>query len=508
MKRVLSLLLLVPFLTVQAWALRGGPYDGLNGRSLSALAGMYGVVLTGNVELNEAGRPKDPTKPEEDPVNPETTGVMVMSIPGSGMASGRILIFAQGLMYLGNAQGIVDQRSGKIALVSQVSHYVSRVATNGLTTQSGIAVDAILSGKMDLALSLDYISGLIEVAGGAKYFRYDPLLARVVLDTNTSSAVNNAVSNQNKNENQVSSLNSTAGQGATASQNKNQNQVASENANAVQSATAAQNKNQNQVASENANANQTATATQNKNQNQVASENANASQTATATQSAATNTAATNSIDSSLVSSTTNTIANPDGSSTTNSESTGTSSNSLSGSTTNTNSISGDSRNSDLTKGSSVTAGSLQASTVTQASDLAKGSSVTAGSLQASTVTQVSDLAKGSTVTAGSVQTSIVTEASDLAKGSTVTAGTATTVGTTQNATNTITTTKYDIAAVRQAPVARSFMTLAATGVRQDTTASPLAPFTPPTEATSFQIEVALPPNGGANGGAAPQPGN
>ena len=464
MKRVLSLLLLVPFLTVQAWALRGGPYDGLKGRSLSALAGMYGVVLTGNVELNEAGRPKDPTKPEEDPVNPETTGVMVMSIPGSGMASGRILIFAQGLMYLGNAQGIVDQRSGKIALVSQVSHYVSRVATNGLTTQSGIAVDAILSGKMDLALSLDYISGLIEVAGGAKYFRYDPLLARVVLDTNTSSAVNNAVSNQNKNENQVSSLNSTAGQGATASQNKNQNQVASENANAVQSATAAQNKNQNQVASENANANQTATATQG----------------------AATNTAATNSIDSSLVSSTTNTTANPDGSSTTNSESTGTTSNSLSGSTTNTNSVSADSRNSDLTKGSSVTAGSVQASTVTQ----------------------VSDLAKRSSVTAGSVQTSVVTEASDLAKGSTVTAGTATTVGTTQNATNTITTTKYDIAAVRQAPVARSFMTLAATGVRQDTTASPLAPFTPPTEATSFQIEVALPPNGGANGGAAPQPGN
>jgi hypothetical protein len=464
MKRVLSLLLLVPFLTVQAWALRGGPYDGLNGRSLSALAGMYGVVLTGNVELNEAGLPKDPTKPEEDPVNPETTGVMVMSIPGSGMASGRILIFAQGLMYLGNAQGIVDQRSGKIALVSQVSHYVSRVATNGLTTQSGIAVDAILSGKMDLALSLDYISGLIEVAGGAKYFRYDPLLAKVVLDTNTSSAVNNAVSNQNKNENQVSSLNSTAGQGATATQNKNQNQVASENANASQSATAAQNKNQ----------------------NQVASENANASQTATATQGAATNTAATNSIDSSLVSSTTNTTANPDGSSTTNSESTSTTSNSLSGSTTNTNSVSADSRNSDLTKGSSVTAGSVQASTVTQ----------------------VSDLAKGSSVTAGSVQTSVVTEASDLAKGSTVTAGTATTVGTTQNATNTITTTKYDVAAVRQAPVARSFMTLAATGVRQDTTALPLAPFTPPTEATSFQIEVALPPNGGANGGAAPQPGN
>jgi hypothetical protein len=368
MKRVLSLLLLIPFLTVQAWALRGGPYDGLNGRSLSALAGMYGVVLTGNVLLNE----KDEAV---NPVNPETTGVMAMSIPGSGMASGRILIFAQGLMYLGNAQGIVDQRSSKITLVSQVSHYVARMATNGITRQSGIAVDAILSGQMNLALNLDYFTGLIEVAGGAKYFRYDPLLAEVKLDTNTSTAVNNAVSNQNKNVNQIDS------------------------------------------------------------------ESANATQTAVASQGTSTNTSEGKTLDQTAVSTTTNTVVGPDGSTTSNTDSTSSTSNNLSGSTTNTNALSTDTRN------------------------------------------------------------------SDLSKGTTVTAGTAMTSGTTQNATNTVTTTKYDIAAVRQRPIASAFMSLAVIGVRQDVTAVPIAPFTPPTEATSFQIEVAAPTTGGETGGAVTQPG-
>jgi hypothetical protein len=367
MKRVLSLLLLIPFLTVQAWALRGGPYDGLNGRSQSALAGTYGVVLSGNVLFNEAEK-------SAAPVNPETTGIMAMSVPGAGMASGRILIFAQGLMYLGNAQGVVDQRSNKITLVSQVSHYVAHLVTDGITRQSGVAVDAILSGKMDLQLSLDYFSGLIEVGGTATYFKYDPLLAQVVLDTNTSTAVNSAASNQNKNE------------------------------------------------------------------DQVATQNANANQTATALQGAATDTSETKSLSQSVASSTTNTVTNPDGSTTTNSDSTATNANNLSGASTNTNSVSSDSRN------------------------------------------------------------------SDLSQGSTVTAGTAVTVGTTQNSTNTVTTAKYRPDLIRQSPVASSFMALTAIGVRQDTTVEVLAPFTPPTEATSFQIEVAAPTTGGATGGAAPRP--
>ena len=374
MKRVLSLLLLIPFLTVQAWALRGGPFEGLNGRSQSALAGMYGVVLTGDVLLDEEGKAVDEKDKKVKPVNPETTGIMAMSVPGAGMASGRILIFAQGLMYLGNAQGVVDSRSNKLTLVSQVSHYVAHTVTDGITRQSGVAVDAILSGKMDLSLSLDYVSGLIEVGGTAAYFRYDPLLAKVTRNSKIATANNNAVSNQNKNE------------------------------------------------------------------NQVASKNANANQTASALQGSATDTSENKVMNQSVLSTTSNTVGNPDGSTTTNSDSTNTNSNNLSGSSTNSSSVSSDVRN------------------------------------------------------------------SDNSQGSTVTAGTVVTVGTTQNSTNTIGTDEYDYTNIRQSPVANSFMALTAIGVRQDTTVEVLSPFSPPTEATSFQIEVAAPTTGGATGAVAPRP--
>lgn len=426
MKRVLSLLLLVPFLTVQAWALRGGPFDGLNGRSQAALAGTYGVVLSGKPEdgrgvlLNEEGK-ADKANP---PVNPETTGIMAMSIPAAGLASGRVLIFSQGLMYLGNAQGVVDQRSGTMTLVSQVSHYVAHVVSDGIQKQSGVVVDAILSGKMDLTLSLDYFSGLIEVVGGATYYKADPMLAQVVLDTNTSTAVNNAVSNQNKNENQVSNLNSSAGQTATAGQN----------------------------------ANSTTTST--------AGQGVQSNQTASATQTSATNSSEDKSLNQTSTSSTNGTVTNPDGSITTNSDSTGSTSNSLTGSSTGSNAVSSQTQSSDVTKKSDTT--------------------------DATTKTQ----------------TSTTAATSDLTKGSTVTAGTAVTVGTTQNSTNSVTTTKYRPDLVRQAPIALSFMKLAATGVREDSTVAVLAPFAPPTEATSFQIEVAAPAaTGGGTGGTAPRPG-
>jgi hypothetical protein len=88
-----------------------------------------------------------------------------------------------------------------------------------------------------------------------------------------------------------------------------------------------------------------------------------------------------------------------------------------------------------------------------------------------------------------------------------VTAGTAVTVGITQSSTNTVTTTNYRPDLVRQAPIALSFMSLTATGVREDSTVSALAPFTPPSEATSFQIEIAAPATGGGTGGTPPRAG-
>jgi hypothetical protein len=363
MKRVLSLLLLVPFLTTQAWAILGGPFDGLNGRSQAALAGTYGVILSGNVL--KAEKKMDGTQdPSGD--NPETTGIMAMSVPGAGMASGRILIFAQGLMYLGNAQGMVDRRNNSVSLVSQVSHYVSRVVSDGITTRTGVTIDAVLSGKMNLSMRLDYMSGLIELDGSASYYRSKTLMTELTLETNNSTAGNNAESSQNKN------------------------------------------------------------------QTQVASENANASQTASALQSEASDTTDTKALNQSANSTTTNTVTNPDGSTTSTTDTTGTTANNVSGTSTNSNSLSSDSRDSNLNKNSSLTVGTVS--------------------------------------TAETAQTSVTT----------------------------ITTTKYKPELVEAQAIKLAFMDLTATGVRQDTTVEPIAPFTPPSQATGFLVDMVAPQNGGA----------
>ena len=47
MIRVLSLLMLIPLLSTQVWAIRGGPYDAFLSRSLTAIAGTYGVAMRG-----------------------------------------------------------------------------------------------------------------------------------------------------------------------------------------------------------------------------------------------------------------------------------------------------------------------------------------------------------------------------------------------------------------------------------------------------------------------------
>jgi hypothetical protein len=350
MKRALSLLLLVPFLTTQAWALLGGPFDGINGRSQAALAGTYGVILSGNV-LNDS----DPKK-EEQPVNPETTGIMALSVPNAGMATGRVLVFAQGLMYLGNAQGLVDRRNGKVSLVSQVSHYVARAVSDGITTRTGVTIDAILSGKMNLSMSLDYMSGLIELDGSASYYRSKTLQTELAL------------------------------------------------------------------------VNQTIADTENK--AQVASENANASKTASALQSESADTTDTKGLNQSANSTTTNVVTNPDGSATSTTDTTGTTANNVSGTSTNSNSLSSDSRDSNINKNSTLASGSVTTTTTTK--------------------------------------------------------------------------TKYDVALVEAKPIKLAFMDLRATGVRQDTTVEPIAPFTPPSQATGFQIEVAAP----TTGGGAPRAGN
>lgn len=201
MKRVLSLLLLIPFLTVQAWALRGGPYDSMVSRS--AYAGTYGVAFKGTAKdtedtpdpvLAKIGNEPDTSttaKPGQT-LDSSAVGVMTMSIPGAGLASGRVLLFNAGMMYLGNAQGTVNAGSvtqpgkAKLKMLQQLSHYTARTTSNGVQKQGDVVVDLILSGALDLELGTNFQTGLIEVTGGGKLYKFAPMMTTVKIDTEST----------------------------------------------------------------------------------------------------------------------------------------------------------------------------------------------------------------------------------------------------------------------------------------------------------------------------------
>jgi len=197
MNRVLSLLLLVPFLITQVltvtpgWA-RGGPFDDMLSRSLSALAGTYGVALTG--DSSTWSIPAADGTTQSNP-NSNVTGVLALTLPPVGIATGRVLLFNQGLMYMGNAQGLLDPRTGDLKLLSQLSHYFVRITTDGATQGNSAVVDSIYSGQIDLHLSVDYFTGLIAAEGQARFSEYDPLIGTVTQKTSSITPTSTTSSN-------------------------------------------------------------------------------------------------------------------------------------------------------------------------------------------------------------------------------------------------------------------------------------------------------------------------
>jgi hypothetical protein len=152
-------------------------------RSLSALAGTYGVALTGDNKWTNNPPAADGTALPNP--NSNVTGVLALTLPPVGIATGRVLLFNQGLMYVGNAQGLLDPRTGNLKLLSQLSHYFVRITTDGATQGSAAVVDSIYSGQIDLHLSVDYFTGLIEASGDARFSEYNPLVQSVSTATST-----------------------------------------------------------------------------------------------------------------------------------------------------------------------------------------------------------------------------------------------------------------------------------------------------------------------------------
>ena len=229
MKRVLSLLLLIPFLTVQAWALRGGPYDSMISRA--AYSGTYGVVFSGtSYKVPDASNLEDPKDSFFEKVDGQSvTGVMTMSVPGAGATSGRVLVFNAGMMYLGNAQGVLNAGdtskpgAGKLTMFLQMSHYSARNAfgpdpeSGAITANGVVGVDLVVNGKLDLTLSTNYQTGLIAVSGTGDLYKYVPLLTSITTDSKltTTTDTNLTLDGVDRTSNSTTSQTTTDASGAT-----------------------------------------------------------------------------------------------------------------------------------------------------------------------------------------------------------------------------------------------------------------------------------------------------
>lgn len=203
MIRALSLLLIIPLFCTQLWAISGGPYNSLNSREISAFSGTYGVSMRGMQRVPLGSQQDDQTvldKPltyrESDPANDNdvsTTAVLYLTVPNSGIVNGKIMLFHKGLMYIGTSTGMVERRRMSILMLSELTHYIvlsgtefrQTIASNspsanpqssqayfqsvGLNGAPRTVMDSMLAGQIDLTLSLNQFTGLINVDGWANY---------------------------------------------------------------------------------------------------------------------------------------------------------------------------------------------------------------------------------------------------------------------------------------------------------------------------------------------------
>jgi hypothetical protein len=143
-------------------------------------------------------KPIDPTDPASlsSYYNPDpstdsivsTTAVLYLTVPATGICSGKILLFHKGLMYFGTATGMIERREMKITLLSELSHYsvysgatytqrTSLDVTSGSAQGSQVGINAIpraildlmLAGQIDLDISMDSFTGLVNLDGFANY---------------------------------------------------------------------------------------------------------------------------------------------------------------------------------------------------------------------------------------------------------------------------------------------------------------------------------------------------
>ena len=212
-----ALSLLLSFLVLNVQLMAAGPFDAyiesvtrpltaVNSGSAAAteiafskIAGTYGVTLTGINTEHES-----------------TTGTMLLSVPSRGLAVGKVILFDQGLVYIGSATGVfrdaylsagpfsdifTNSRSGYSSLnslnksasgtlICQLAHYSVRVQTDGLSATAGPNLDGMMNGVLNLQMIPSTVISPVLVEGDGSLWHYETRLLNVVSTTMTRDGSN------------------------------------------------------------------------------------------------------------------------------------------------------------------------------------------------------------------------------------------------------------------------------------------------------------------------------
>jgi hypothetical protein len=115
------------------------------------------------------------------------------------MAFAKVLVFDLGLMYAGQATGVmkVDGAVGKVKMLSEMTHFVVKATSNGADAGTrAVFPDLQLSGVMNLELQPEYFTGITSVGGSANLWQktirlqsYTTATDTTTIDSGSGSAV-------------------------------------------------------------------------------------------------------------------------------------------------------------------------------------------------------------------------------------------------------------------------------------------------------------------------------
>jgi hypothetical protein len=157
MKAILGSLLCLVLFASECFALKGGPpYPGAGAASI----GRYAGVLTADGSSTSSFN---------------SLGIFTLSVPAIGAATGDVIIFTNGVYFLGTIQGIV-QPNAQLSALATASQTGTKTEVNSdgtITTVTTIV--SVLDGEITAKIvpSRSFVSVLL-VKGSAAFSQHDP----------------------------------------------------------------------------------------------------------------------------------------------------------------------------------------------------------------------------------------------------------------------------------------------------------------------------------------------